>query len=785
MKLKSLQTSIANWSVKTHLIIGVTLVHAFLMLAFIWGHLISEFDFLVEQLNHQAIIHCKHLSTSSAPWVLSQDWAGLEEIMQTQKNNKDHLYSMITTREGLVLAHTENKYVGQYVADPNSQNLLTGQVEAQILTQDSNKIETASPIYMGSKHIGWARVALSRVAIQSQINHELGSGILFAIMAMLVGAAMAWWISNLLTQQLSQLARVADLFRQGNRLSRAEENSQNEVGRLAAGFNRMLDKLDIDEQNLKLSEQKIKVSEERLKIALNRTTDGLWDLNLINLKIHYSENWLAMMGYKESELKNDYSEFLKLIHTEDFETRERIFEDHIRGILTQFECIYRLRHRTGRYIWLEEKAQLILDDVLKPCRFISTSLNITEKKEMAAEKEMLVTQMQRTQKMEAIGQLTSGLAHDFNNILSGVMGYTDLITKRCEIDNNAKNYFNKIIESTNRAKLLVNQMVNFSTAKSDGQENIFINDVLANEMLMMRELFDSQILIENHFTDEKMIVSISKTELEQSILNLCLNARDAIDPQQGKITVSLKKSAGIRDVCASCGSSIIGEWVTVTISDNGHGINAEIFKDIFNPFFTTKPVGKGSGMGLAVVHGIVHRNGGHVQVQSTTEGSQFSIHLPLAKIENQILPILEKKPKMQNVGPKKYRILVVDDEQIIREMIHELFFQFGYDVAIASNGLEAYHIIKEQKVPFDVMITDLSMPIMNGEKLIVETRKLYPDLPIIVITGNLVVDQDSMLKNLKISEVLFKPFDLNNLKNVVNHQIKIHHATGIKYLNTN
>ncbi|MGZ3744591.1 MAG: ATP-binding protein [Pseudobdellovibrionaceae bacterium] len=258
---------IKNLSIRTHLIVGVTLVHALLMSGFVFDRIVQEEQVLNQQVNETTFSIAKALAVSSSSWVISRDIAGLDELIQAHKHFSNLNYAFIVTPEGKVLAHTDSRHIGEYINDLKGVHLLKAAPQVSLVYSDEKMVDYAAPIVVQNKLIGWARVALNRDEINRRIIDVMIKGIFYSLFAVSLGGLMAWGISHLLTSQLEALAKVADSIRKGNHALRANEDSTNEVGRLAAGFNQMMTALNESKQKLIQSEKMASLGEMAAGIA--------------------------------------------------------------------------------------------------------------------------------------------------------------------------------------------------------------------------------------------------------------------------------------------------------------------------------------------------------------------------------------------------------------------------------------------------------------------------------------------------------------------------------------
>jgi PAS domain S-box-containing protein len=388
--------------------------------------------------------------------------------------------------------------------------------------------------------------------------------------------------------------------------------------------------------------------------------------------------------------------------------------------------------------------------------------DITERKRAEAEKAMLETQLLQAQKLEAIGTLAGGIAHDFNNILVPIIGYTELALSDMPHPNPMRQGLERILNAATRARDLVKQILAFGRAgKEQQQMPVEMSSIVKEALKLLSASLPSSIVIRQDI--QKGVALADETHIHQILLNLCTNAAHAMG-DKGILEVSLSRVDLKKSDLAE--QSIValrpGQYLKLSVSDTGCGMDARTLERIFDPYFTTKEVGKGSGLGLAVVHGIVKRQGGAVTVQSEPgKGTLFCIFIPA--IEATVDPIVETG---QELPTGTERILLVDDEQSVIEMEIAIFERLGYDVTPETDSLRALEIFSSRPGEFDLIITDYTMPNFTGIDLSKEIRRIQSDMPIILCTGfsEKVTEKGAMDLGV---ELAIKPFGMKQIAELV------------------
>ncbi len=346
--------------------------------------------------------------------------------------------------------------------------------------------------------------------------------------------------------------------------------------------------------------------------------------------------------------------------------------------------------------------------------------------------EKLEVQLNQAQKMESVGRLAGGVAHDFNNMLGVILGYTELAMERVEPDEPLHSHLEKIQGAAQRSADLTRQLLAFARRQTVSPKVIDLNDTIENMLKLLQRLIGEDVDLAWHPGKEVWPVNIDPTQVDQILTNLCVNARDAI-VDTGKLTIETGRASFDEEYCSHHADFIVGDYVLLAVSDDGCGMDQETQSQLFEPFFTTKGVGKGTGLGLATVYGVVKQNNGFINVYSEPgQGTTFKIYLPrhLAKAA------LLLKQELDKPGERGHEtILLVEDEPTILEMTTEMLESLGYTVLAAGSPGEAVRLAQEQLGRIDLLLTDVVMPEMNGRQLARNLLAHYPDLKRLFMSG--------------------------------------------------
>ena len=429
------------------------------------------------------------------------------------------------------------------------------------------------------------------------------------------------------------------------------------------------------------------------------------------------------------------------------------------------------RHRDGYLIPVEVIFRFFPGENNEEGHFISFIYDLRERQAAESEKEKLFQQVLQAQKMESIGHLAGGIAHDFNNMLGAMLGYAELTKKLIKTPgfsaDEGDRFLSEVLTAGNRAKELVSQMLMFSRKSPslrDGDVPVIVIQPIIKEVVnLLRSSIPSTITLNVDIVDEDVRCQLLPVQLHQLILNLCINARDAIT-DYGNIDIRLETEI-VKKICDSCHKSVEGRFVILRVLDSGSGISPVLIPRVFEPFFTTKQVGKGSGMGLSVVHGVVHSAGGHIGLQSDDgNGTCVSVFLPVVdQVSNNIRADKTSVEENAKAVLSGIRIMVVDDEPSISSMLEVLLKTQGAAVTAFNRPDEALEIFSKNPQLIDIVISDQTMPSLSGLDMSRKMLEIQPGLPIIICSGySDAINQDVAHKN-GIADFLPKPMDFELL----------------------
>jgi PAS domain S-box-containing protein len=494
----------------------------------------------------------------------------------------------------------------------------------------------------------------------------------------------------------------------------------------------------------KEAEQKIREQAALLDVA----TDAILVRSLDNQILFWNQGAQRLYGWKAKEVlgKNADQLLYKQISPELAAARA--------AVLAQGEWQGELKKVTkaGNEIIVQSRWTLMRDGAGQPKSILTVSTDITEKKK-------LESQFLRTQRLESIGTLAGGIAHDLNNVLAPILMSVQLLEKKLN-DEASKRLLNTLENNAKRGADLVKQILSFARGIEAKRTLVQIRHLIAEIKQIAKETFPKSLEFQTDIPRDIWMLSGDATQLHQVFLNLCVNARDAM-PSGGILSISAENKSLDENYARMHLEAKVGPYIVITVADTGMGIPPEVLERIFEPFFTTKDVGKGTGLGLSTVIGIVKSHGGFVQVQSEIgKGTQFKVFLPaIETIETPQLP--EGFPALP--GGKGELILVVDDEAAIREITKESLETYAYKVLTASDGIEAIALYAQHKQDIAVVLIDMMMPSMDGPTTIRLLQKMNPKIKIIAVSGLSSSYQFERVETIGVKAFLSKPYTAKEL----------------------
>ncbi len=469
-------------------------------------------------------------------------------------------------------------------------------------------------------------------------------------------------------------------------------------------------------------------SEERYRNYFENAKDAIYVHDLTGRYIMVNKAGEELIGYSRDEiLQMRISDVVPRICLDQI--HERLKEKLADHSLTIYE-VEAIR-KDGSRVPIEVSSRLIYENGV-PVAVQGSARDITERKRAEEDLRASQLQLQQSQKLEAIGQLAGGVAHDFNNMLTAIIGYTDLSLRRVGLENPIRRNLEETKKAAERAASLVRQLLAFSRKQILEPKVLDLNDVVKDMHKMLTRLIGENIKLATRLETDLGSVKADPCQVEQIIVNLVVNARDAM-PRGGRVTIETANVALDVQTASKHVSVKPGEYVMLTVSDTGIGMAQETQARIFEPFFTTKEVGKGTGLGLSTVYGIVKQSGGNIWVYSEQGlGTVFKVYLP--RIDDATAKTNAKQEET-NTPRGTETILLVEDEDVVRGLARKILMQAGYSVLDAKSGDEAIRLCHAHAGPIDLLLTDVVMPEISGKEVADRLLELRPSIRVLFMSG--------------------------------------------------
>lgn len=595
-------------------------------------------------------------------------------------------------------------------------------------------------VHESGKLVGYLKIHFNDTSWEIQRKDMLLSGLLMILGTLLATMLL---INILLTRHLSK--PLADLQQNMKLLTEGDFKESDLVGqkaeiqRIIDTFNTLV--ISLNDRDKELYEAN-KIINRSPAVAFSWKNEDGWPVKFT------SHNVVDLTGYSHREFTNAEIVFTQLVHPDDLNrlTREITSACQDDTIQRFTPNPYRLITKNCETKWIKGSGDICRNPQGTITHFEGILYDISE--EVKLEK-----QLQQAQKMEAIGTLAGGIAHDFNNLLGVILGYTELAREDAPPKSKYSEDLDKVLTAGHRAKELVAQILAFSRKDKIKRIPIQIQSLIKETLKMLRPTIPSTIKIEDAIDPECGLVLVDPTQINQILINLCTNANHAMETTGGLLKIILQNTR-ITSSDTPYGTSLkAGEYVELIVSDTGTGIHPSQINKIFDPYFTTKDIGKGTGMGLAIIHGIVGSYDGAITVESKPgNGATFHVYFPVVEEEEQPQPAA---PEAMPSGTGN--ILFVDDEEMLAEMGKEMLERLGYNVTMRQSSLGALTTFQNNPQDFDVVITDQTMPGMTGSDLARRLLQIRPDIPIILCTGYSNIVNEKSAKSLGIKEFAMKP----------------------------
>ena len=505
----------------------------------------------------------------------------------------------------------------------------------------------------------------------------------------------------------------------------------------------------------------LRESEERYAMAMEAANEGHAAWNLLERTVFVSDKWRALHGIAPGDVISTESDLKQrvVIHPDDVGILQAALSDHLEGRTPAIDVEYRVRGDDGEFHWIQARGRCVRDATGTPSRLFCAANDITARKDAEEARARFDLRVQQAHRMEALGTLAGGIAHDFNNILGAILGFGDMAQQQAAPGTSLRRHIDRVLQAGARAKALVRRVLEFSRSGVVEQVPVDIQRVVEEALALLSPTLPPGMTLDATLTADSVAVSGDATQLHQVVMNLCTNAVQAMG-EAGVLRVDLRLVEVDQPLQLLHGNLAAGSHVRLCVHDTGPGFAPEVLLRAFEPFFSTKKAGEGTGLGLSVVHGIVRDLGGAIDVESTLgSGTRMSVWLPVAA---ESVTIMSQDNDDWPRGDGQV-VMIVDDEGPLVELGEELLAELGYSPLAFDSGEAALAAFRADPSNFDAVLTDESMPGMTGSELARAILAVRPELPVIMMTGHVVAGLEDRAAKAGVCLLLHKPLAAREL----------------------
>jgi signal transduction histidine kinase len=693
------------------------------------------------------------------------DDEAMATVFASAMQSRDVIYIFVTGRGGSIVAGDARK--------PEAAFLTPRPERWNRVTEDGSVFHAVTPIYFRGSELGKLHLGFSLAQAHEDVKLSRQTSALISLITLVVGIATAVLASNVVIDPLIKMASAVEVIARGDLSRRAEAESSDEIGDLARAFNTMVDSLafaqgELEQVNRVLerrvaertSKLLVEIDErKKVELALRRSEERLY-----SVVEHLPEGVLLLDSAMLILLANPAGDqFVETAATVEGEVLKTLVNTQVAEVivetvdggwisLTTREPPKKSYEVTARKIPLGENefgSVLVIRDVTQEC-------SVRE-------------QLQRNERLAAVGQLAAGIAHDFRNILQGMMISAELMLLRSSVSESDQEELRSILENGERGAQLIQQILDFSRQSFTPLRPLDLEELLREKVLLLERLIPENIKVEFTAEPGSWIIAGDPTQIQQVIFNLGVNSQHAM-PAGGELAIRLAWVYLESATSFPCPGMEEGMWILLQIADTGEGIPKRFHDRVFEPFFTTKEPGKGTGLGLAQVYGIVQHHGGCVTFESQDEvGTTFNIYLPQLAADAPDLAMVSSGQPLRGSGEL---VLAVEDDDQVLEGISRTLMAIGYTVVTAADGREALAIYEIHGPDIHLVLTDVVMPGMGGVELVGELRAKNPSLKVLLMSGYPLGELEKPVLELPGIGLIQKPVSLDELALSINRLLR-------------
>ena len=513
-------------------------------------------------------------------------------------------------------------------------------------------------------------------------------------------------------------------------------------------------------RRLERGERALRQSEERYAMAMEAANEGHAEWNIADQTVFASAKWRLLHGLDGTAVIATIADVRQqlALHPDEAAAVAGAIDDHLRGRTPAIELEYRVRDAAG-WRWIHARGRCQRADDGRPLRLFCAATDVSERKRAEADQASLAARLQQTQRLEALGTLAGGIAHDFNNILGAILGFGEMAQQRAEPGSALNRYLDRVMQAGARARLLVRRILDFSRSGVGERVPVNLQAVVEEVIAVVTPGLPPGLHLQARLESGNAAVVGDATQLYQVVMNLCTNAVHAMGGG-GAIDVTLRCVDVEQPGSFLHGAIEPGRYVRLDVADTGAGIAPELLQRIFEPFYTTKKVGEGTGLGLSVVHGIVSNLGGAIDVAARDAGgTRVTVWLPFAGDAERLLDA----PAPVSPNGAGEVVMIVDDEPALVELAEELLAQLGYEPVGFATGEAALDAFRRTPGRFDAVLSDEMLPGLQGSELARQLRQLQPDLPVVLMSGKVGAALEARARDAGVAALLHKPLALQQL----------------------